>query len=148
MLEFTRRRLLKIGAAVSAELLTRSDEPALAASVTLPRAPLIEAAALDQPTSLRQRLLLDFDSRFHLGHASDQSLDFGYGAPSREGSFAKASFVAEVGKLDFDDSSWRLLDLPHDWAVELPFISGKKTYAEGDEQKLVNFGEGRKPHWA
>ena len=147
MPECTRRSLLKTGLVVSAGLLTGSEVAAHAASVSEQRSQtaLPETAALDQANTSRRRLLLDFDWRFHLGNASDQSLDFGYGAPRREGTFAKASFVAEVGRYDFNDSSWRLLDLPHDWAVELPFINEKKTYAEGDEQKLVNYGEGRKP---
>jgi beta-galactosidase len=29
--------------------------------------------------------------------------------------------VASYAKLDFDDSKWRLLNLPHDWGVEGPF---------------------------
>lgn len=95
--------------------------------------------------SPRQRLLLDFDWRFHLGNAADQARDFGFGAPRREGTFAKASYVSAAGEPDFDDSMWRLLDLPHDWAVELPFLTGQQTYLEGSEPKLVNFGEGRKP---
>ena len=93
----------------------------------------------------RQRFLLDFDWRFHLGNAAQQSADFGFGAPRREGTFAKASFVADVGEHDFDDSAWRLLDLPHDWAVELPFLSGEMSYVEYEERKPVNYGEGRKP---
>ncbi len=103
-----------------------------------------EAATVGTPAP-RQRLLLDFNWRFHFGNAADQSRDFGYGEPRREGSFAKASYVAPVGEQEFDDSAWRLLDLPHDWAVELPFIASEKTYREGDEAKLINCGEGRKP---
>ena len=145
MPECNRRSLIKAGLAASAGILTGTgahaesfQEPSMGS--------IARAAATDEGgASPRQRLLLDFDWRFHLGNTSDQTLDFGYGAPRREGTFAKASFVAEVGEHDFDDSSWRLLDLPHDWAVELPFIATEKTYSEGSEQKLVNYGEGRKP---
>lgn len=44
----------------------------------------------------------DFDWRFTLGDCE----------PSSTPSFASS---------DFDDSSWRLLDLPHDWSIEGPF---------------------------
>lgn len=38
---------------------------------------------------------------------------------------------------DFDDSSWRRLDLPHDWGVEGPF---KQEYP-GETGKLAWWGE-------
>ncbi len=147
MSEYTRRGLLKAGLAASAGIFTGTDSAAFAGDFQQPSA---ESAAAEQvadvaEASPRQRLLLDFDWRFHLGNAADQALDFGYGAPRREGTFAKAAFVAEVGEETFDDSSWRMLDLPHDWAVELPFITSNATYMEGSEPKLVNYGEGRKP---
>ena len=71
-------------------------------------------------TPLRERLLLNFGWRFHLGHAEDPAKDFGFGlAPTP---FAKTGQFAAPGRLDFDDSAWRALDLPHDWAIELPFL--------------------------
>jgi len=79
----------------------------------------------------RQRALLDFGWKFSLGNASDFALDFGFGRPARERTFAKARFVAEVGERDFDDSKWRSIDLPHDWTVELPFISNNENSAQG-----------------
>ena len=39
---------------------------------------------------------------------------------------------------DFDDSSWRLLKLPHDWAIEGPF---KQEYP-GETGKLAWWGVG------
>src|SRR5687767_15010930 len=44
--------------------------------------------------SARVMQKLDFDWRFHLGEA-----------PGAE-------------KADFEDSKWRVLDLPHDWSIE------------------------------
>ena len=147
MPDFSRRTLIKTGLAASAGALADSRSAASAAEQSLPAAPTEgEAPGIASTVeSPRKRYLLDFDWRFHLGNASDQSLDFGFGAPRREGTFAKAAFVAPVGQLDFDDAGWRLIDLPHDWAVELPFLTDNKTYMEGHEAKLVNFGEGRKP---
>ncbi len=68
----------------------------------------------------REHLLMDFGWRFALGHATDPDKDFGFGT-------AYFSMFAKAGKADgpadpaFDDRGWRTLNLPHDWAVELPF---------------------------
>jgi len=70
----------------------------------------------------RERTLLDRDWRFAFGHPFDPARDFNFGT----GYF---SYVAKAGYGDgpaapgFDDRSWRLLDLPHDWAVEQGFSS-------------------------
>jgi len=67
----------------------------------------------------RERLLLDFDWKFFQGHGTDPARDLGFGA--NQGDFAKSgSFGFATAK--FDDSKWRSLNLPHDWAVELPFV--------------------------
>jgi len=68
----------------------------------------------------RERLLLDFGWRFHFGHAHDPTKDFGFGS-GRSGNFQKTGNFLPAGALAFDDSDWRPLDLPHDWAIELPF---------------------------
>lgn len=81
--------------------------------------------------SPRERLLLDFGWRFRLGHACDPAKDFELGSPSRGGTFAKASEFVPVANPDFDDSSWRTIDLPHDWAVELPFENGPELPDHG-----------------
>jgi beta-galactosidase len=68
----------------------------------------------------RERIRMDRGWRFALGHASDRARDFGHGT----GYF---SYLAKTGYGDgpastwFDDRAWRLVDLPHDWAVETPF---------------------------
>jgi beta-galactosidase len=74
----------------------------------------------ESQSSPRERLLLDFDWRFHLGHADDPSQDFGFGKRS---AFAKSGELFLPSREKFDDSAWRAIDLPHDWAVELPFVS-------------------------
>jgi len=77
----------------------------------------------------RERLLFDFGWRFRLGHGSDpaQDLNFGLGQSdfSKTGEFS----FAHVG---FNDADWRTLDLPHDWAVELPFV--RDDVGQGDSQ--------------
>jgi beta-galactosidase len=73
-----------------------------------------------QVGSLRRRINLDEDWRFHLGHAADPTKDFKYSISTI---FSKSGGAAGTA-IDprFNDSGWRKLDLPHDWAVELPFV--------------------------
>ncbi|MES1158527.1 MAG: beta-galactosidase GalA [Terricaulis silvestris] len=69
----------------------------------------------------RERYMLDFDWRFAFGHANDIAKDFGFGDNQR--TFAKqADKPAAPAMDDFDASAWRQLNVPHDWAVELPFV--------------------------
>jgi len=72
------------------------------------------------PDAGRERLLLDFGWRFHFGHADDPSKDFGFGSAGA-GNFQKTGDFLPACSMAFDDGDWRSLDLPHDWAVELPF---------------------------
>lgn len=58
----------------------------------------------------RQRLLFDFGWRFHLGN------DWGIAQ-----NLAKAATGYGPASTAFSDASWRRVDLPHDWAIELPF---------------------------
>jgi beta-galactosidase len=123
MSKWTRRDLVKAGLAASASVMTgsellaerRESRPAAAP-------PLFAQISSDQPNLLRERLLLDFGWRFALGNADDPKKDFGYGTLRREGTFAKAGHVDGPAAPHFDDSAWRKIDLPHDWAVELPFV--------------------------
>lgn len=68
-----------------------------------------------------QRKKVNFDRgwKFHMGNAADPAKDF---------NFKVANLFSKTGKAEgtaidprFDDKDWRTLDLPHDWAVELPF---------------------------
>jgi beta-galactosidase len=72
----------------------------------------------------RQRLSLDEGWRFALGHASDPDQDFGFGA---ELTYAKTGEAKGATHPTFQDAAWRQVDLPHDWAVELPFDSAAFT---------------------
>jgi beta-galactosidase len=134
MNHLTRRKLLQTGLAASVGLI--SGEGAL--HLPSANAEILvhgDAAALSNSneavygTSPRERLLLDFGWRFHLGNANDATKDFRYGAPMREGTFAKAGQDWLHNPADdslqhsFDDSAWRVVDLPHDWAVELPYVT-------------------------
>ena len=70
----------------------------------------------------RIKLSLDHGWKFHLGDASSPDGDFGYGTGMLFGKSGEA-----VGAIDtsFNDSAWRNIDLPHDWAVELDFLNAR-----------------------
>jgi len=87
----------------------------------------------------RERLLMDFGWRFAFGHATDVKKDFDH-ATGEFSYFAKTGFGSGASALDFDDSGWRKLDLPHDWAVELPF-NGRGSRSHGYKAIGRNFPE-------
>jgi beta-galactosidase len=87
------------------------------------------AAVANGTIAPREQLLFDFDWRFTPGHGADPSRDLGFGFGQSE--FSKTG-TFRIAKDDFDDSGWRTLNLPHDWAVELPFVHDDA--GEGDEQ--------------
>ncbi len=68
----------------------------------------------------RERISFDKDWRFQLGHAADASKDFNFSIAPIFSKSGKAEQTAIDKK--FKDDAWRKLDLPHDWAVELPFV--------------------------
>jgi beta-galactosidase len=125
---WTRRDLLKVALAASAEAAaTKSALPfstvagtASVATLQTPSALPSNAARSEAVLSPRQRLLLDFGWRFHLGHAQDPIKDFGFGAQDAE-TFAKSDSAGSVSTTDFDDKGWAQIDLPHDWALDLTF---------------------------
>ncbi len=69
---------------------------------------------------VRQHLPLNGGWRFALGDACSPSHDFETNT-SYFSYFAKAGYGDGAASPTFDDRAWRVLDLPHDWAVELPF---------------------------
>src|SRR5579862_4778318 len=114
MSSLTRRDLLRSGLALSASTLAAGKVNR--AQALLARYPLPETPAAIAP---RERLLLDFGWKFFQGHASDPRRDLGFGMG--QGDFAKSGDF-EFATAKFDDSKWRSLNLPHDWAIELPFV--------------------------
>ncbi|HEX8756203.1 MAG TPA: beta-galactosidase GalA [Steroidobacteraceae bacterium] len=133
MSEITRRELLRTGIALSTGSLVARGSDALAATAIRGGSaePGAAEAMIAEPTgavSPRERLLFDFGWKFHLGCDSPALRDLGAGdgldAFSKTGAFA---FATEA----LDDSAWRSLDLPHDWAVELPFIRDEALQSHG-----------------
>ena len=83
-------------------------------------APRASAQAAD--TGPRQRLRLDEGWRFAFGHLDDETKDFNFGKDQR--TYAKQGpDSGDASQAGFDDSRWREINLPHDWAVELPFVN-------------------------
>jgi beta-galactosidase len=78
----------------------------------------------------RERLLLDFGWRFHLGNADDASKDFDFGS-GQSGNFQKTGNFLPASSIAFDDGDWKPIDLPHDWAVELSFQNDPALASKG-----------------
>jgi beta-galactosidase len=85
-------------------------------------------AAAQAAVSPREQLLLDFGWKFQLGNSSDPARDLGFG--TNQEFFAKTGDV-KLARVGYDDSTWRTLNLPHDWAVELPFVWDKELQSHG-----------------
>ena len=83
---------------------------------------LLLALRLSAADSPREHLSLDEHWKFHLGDDWPQALNL-----------AKSGASSGPAQDKFIDDSWRRVDLPHDWAIELPF----------DES--ANCGHGFKP---
>lgn len=122
----SRRELLQGGLAASAaSLVPRSAF----ARVDALLAAFQEQRRVEVPGP-REQLLMDFDWKFTFGNACDPAKDLGFFAfqsdyiSSKTGSFGLAT-------AKFDDSKWRKLQLPHDWAIELPFVDDQELMAHG-----------------
>ena len=123
----SRRDLLCSGITLSASsLMARSTWGRTAALLAgYPGPASAEALAAVAP---RERFLFDFGWKFQFGHGTDPAhdLDFGMG----QGDFAKTADFA-FSKIGFDATKWRALNLPHDWAVELPFVHDEVQKSHG-----------------
>ncbi len=133
MTDWTRREILKgSGLAISASAASKL----LASRVLAQSAPKAAASGPEASRSsssggtspLRERLSLDFGWRFHLGHATDPSKDFGYTSQSL---FSKTGGLFDPSKPEFDDSPWSRVDIPHDWAVTLDFKNDPQLDSHG-----------------
>ncbi len=130
MAQINRRQAL--AAAGGAALLANASRAAV----------VVAAPAASIDLGPRERSSLDFGWRFALGHASDPAKDFGFGANQRTyakaGASAPSWWVAAAAQKDFDDSAWKPVTLPHDWAVELPFANNPdyKPSGKPDDEDL------------
>ncbi|MGA2324038.1 MAG: beta-galactosidase GalA [Sedimentisphaerales bacterium] len=72
---------------------------------------------------------MDTNWLFALGHAYDTDKDFKHGT-SYFSYWAKTGYGDGPASGAFDDRAWRTINLPHDWAVEMPFDS-KGSHSHG-----------------
>jgi beta-galactosidase len=123
----SRRNLLCSAAALSASSLVARSAWGRATALLTGYSDAASAEAL-AAVAPREQLLFDFGWKFQFGHGSDPARDLGFG--NGQGDFAK---TGEFGfsKAKFDDSKWRTLNLPHDWAVELPFVRDEVQNSHG-----------------
>jgi len=124
MKQLSRRDVIKGGLVVPATSLLSGST-----MITAPRSMAAQTQVVAS-ASPRERLLLDFGWRFHFGHAVDASKDFGFGG-GRSRAFQKTGNFLPVAALAFDDSDWKTLNLPHDWAISLPFKNDPALSSKG-----------------
>ncbi len=86
-------------------------------------ASLIYISSGAQASLSRKKINFDDGWRFHLGNANNPAKDFNYKIANIFSKTGKADSTAIENK--FNDSEWRKLNLPHDWAVELPFVNNR-----------------------
>ena len=75
--------------------------------------------ALSSYAQSRQHINFDNNWKFAFGNAANPEKDFNYSIRTIFSKSGGAFGTAVDPK--FKDSAWRILNLPHDWAVELPF---------------------------
>ncbi len=123
----SRRNLLRSGLALSASSAVARSAWARAAALLGgdPQAGAPGAAGMPGP---REKLLFDFGWKFQFGNGNDPAKDLGFGFG--QGDFAKTGDF-KFAKVGYDDSKWRTLNLPHDWAVELPFVWDEEQKSHG-----------------
>jgi beta-galactosidase len=126
MPSLSRRDLLRSGLALSASSLVAG--PVVRAHALLAGYPGVAFAEAVAAVAPREHLLLDFGWKFFQGHGSDPRRDLGFGMG--QGDFAKSGEFG-FAREKFDDSKWRPLNLPHDWAVELPFVHDDEQQSHG-----------------
>lgn len=78
---------------------------------------------------------LDNDWRFHFGHAALPEKDFNYSLATI---FSKSGGAAQTA-IDpkFVDTTWTKINIPHDWAVSLPFVYDPSYEVESHGYKPV-----------
>ena len=74
--------------------------------------------------SMRERILFDESWQFAFGDASSPAKDFGCGTEYFN-YLTKAASIHNEGPYSpkFDASRWAIVDLPHDWVVDLPYAA-------------------------
>lgn len=84
----------------------------------------------------QKKISLDNDWKFHLGNSSNPEKDFDYGSILL---FHKSNISEKIViNQNYVDTAWSSISVPHDWAVELPFV--KSTTHEMDSHGYKPIG--------
>jgi beta-galactosidase len=86
-------------------------------------------------SSAQSKMNIDEGWKFHFGHAADPAKDFNYGISAIFSKSGKTDQTALAA--NFDDKDWRIINLPHDWAVELPFSNSPNFDVQSHGYKPV-----------
>ncbi|HEY0624695.1 beta-galactosidase GalA [Sphingomonas sp.] len=100
----------------------------------LPMPPPRDGLDAPYPAEEPGRLLLDRGWRFHLGDVAMPEIR-GHQASYEN---AKAGAAHGAAALTFDDSDWREVDLPHDWAIEVP-VDPTANIAQGYRRRGIGW---------
>jgi beta-galactosidase len=96
---------------------------------------LCSSLAYSQPENpVREKLSMDKNWKFQFGDAADTKNDFDF---YTNYNYSKAGAAGGCIAPGFNDSHWRTLDLPHDWAVEQNFVNEKNEGLQDHGFKAV-----------
>jgi len=83
----------------------------------------------------QKKISLDEDWRFHFGNATDVSKDFDYGKTAL---LHKSNvYATTIVNPKFVDTTWKKINVPHDWVVELPFVKSEQVEMDSHGYKPV-----------
>ena len=83
----------------------------------------------------QKKISLDEDWRFHFGNAADVSKDFDYGKTAL---LHKSNvYATTIVNPKFVDTTWKKINVPHDWVVELPFVKSEHVEMDSHGYKPV-----------
>jgi beta-galactosidase len=89
---------------------------------------------LAQAEAPRERVPLDYGWRFHLGDIPFPVIT-GHNASYQH---AKAGSAEGAAAMKYDDASWQQVDVPHDWAMELP-VDEKNNLSQGFRKRGIGW---------
>lgn len=128
------RRMFLASGAATTTLPVNLAQASLRAPWDLPMPQAREGLDPPYPAEEPGRLLLDRGWRFHLGDVPMPEIK-GHQASYEN---AKAGAAHGAAAMTFDDSDWREIDLPHDWAIEAP-VDRDANIAQGYRRRGVGW---------
>lgn len=99
---------------------------------------LVSTIFAQETKYLGEKLSLDQNWRFQLGDASSSENEY-FLYDNNYNPFAKSGRMVGITSLNYRDSSWQQVSLPHDWAIELDFVNDKSLAGHGFKPVGWNF---------